>query len=199
MQINQVVEENTTNIEELQTEISAIIQNQNNYLDKLAYSFDGENLYLAYNDNSGTEITYWFKKCMANKLYTFYRVGYRNTETNIPSTNGISSGTDITYINSTASDNIGPFAMSQSWVGGNHHYPGENYSPNYLTAKTETYDVYIDNKQLQQGDSGICKYIEIQVNNTIFDPAYPPSEGDTILSTPLCTEFVTYTVIKNTI
>lgn len=173
----------------------------NNMRDVVAWECDANNLYCAYNDGNGIEYTYWFKKCMGNDLYTFYRVGYRSVSRQYPSTIDISTGTGITYINQTSSDNIGPMQMSNGyWVGGNHHYPDENSAdhPIYKTAKTDSVAIYIDNV-LKSSGSGYGRSIVVKVKNTIYDPSYPPQVGDTSLSTPLATESVTYNVIKNTI
>lgn len=167
----------------------------------MAWSCDANNFYCAYNDGNGIEYTYWFKRCMANNLYTFYKVGYRTVTRTLPSVAGISAGTGITYINETSSDNIGPMQMTSGyWVGGNHHYPDENSGQHtiYKTAQTDSVSIYIDNV-LKTSGGGYAKDITIEVVNTIFDPAYPPSEGDESLSTPLATESVKYVVVKNTI
>jgi len=167
----------------------------------MAWEIVGNNFYCAYNDGNGIEYTYWFKKCMANELYTFYKVGYRNVTRKLPSTNGISAGTDITYINETSSDNIGPIQLTSGyWIGGNHHYPDENGSQHtiYKTAHTDNVSIYIDNILAESG-KGYGKDIIIKVQNTLFNPAFPPSEGDTSLNTPIATEKLTYRVLKNTI
>lgn len=163
-----------------------------------AFSFDGNNLYVTYN-NGGVETCYWFKKCMANLLFTFFRVGYRLVTRDYPSTDGIRSQADITPINETGSDNIGPFRMGNDlWVGGNHKL--EVGEKEYLTAKTDSYKVYIDGKELSSSASGMAGSICIKVQNTLYDPAFIPSDPDaTILDTPLCTEYATYVINKNTI
>ena len=188
-------------IEEIEEEISelknTVYGNYGNIAVKL--SSDGKDLYAAYLMDDGTEMTYWFRKCMANQLFTFYRVGYRTVTRKYPSTNGIAEG-DTTIINATSSDNIGPLVMSNGgWVGGNHHYPEENVTPKYLTAQTDNYYCYADGKLLSAGDEVFCDTLTVRVVNTIFDPAIAPSEGDTILSTPLSTETAQYIIDKNTI
>ena len=159
---------------------------------KIAYKIDGENLYAAYNNN-GEEITYWFKKCMANNLYTFYKIGYRIVDRVYPSTDGIDMQTDIIPINSTASDNIGPLKMSNGgWVGGNYKLAIDDKS--YFTAVCNRFNISAN------GNNGLADSITIEVENTIFDPSIVPSDPQaTILSTPLCTEYVTYKIVKNTI
>lgn len=162
-----------------------------------AYSFDGSNLYVAYNKN-GVETTYWFKKCMANELFTFYRVGYRLTDRDFPITDGIAEETGITLINRTASDNIGPlFMVTGGLVGGNHVI--ENGDDTYKTAKTDSFKVYADGKELVANTKGYADSMSINVENTLYDPAILPSAGAMILTTPLCSEIVTYTINKRSI
>ncbi len=165
-----------------------------------AFKIDGENLYVAYNSD-GEEITYWFKKCMANNLYTFYRIGYRTVDRTYPSVEGVSTGAGITYINKTASDNIGPLIMSNGGaVGGNHHYPNETDEHLYLTAKTDSFSIYANGVEVPESAEGYAESILVKVKNTIYDPAIPPvNVDDTSLSTPLCEECVSYAIRKNTI
>ena len=69
----------------------------------------GENVYVSSQIDDHHEINYWFKKCMANDLFTFYRVS-------------VTSGTTgTTVVNEAYSDNIGPFEIrGGGWCGGNH-------------------------------------------------------------------------------
>ena len=178
-----------------------------NWLERYAYHYDGvENLYVAYNNGNGVETCYWFKKCMANHLYTFYRVGYRPVTRKYPSIENISNWSGITKINETDSDNIGPLNYTstageggEGFVGGNHRYPNESASTKYLTAVNNYYHIFVDNKQISDEDSGFAKYINVLVKNTIFDPGFTPEQGATSLSTPLCDEYVNYVICKNTI
>lgn len=169
------------------------------YSDKFAYSYDGvENLYAACIIGS-VEYLYWFKRCMSNNLYTFYRVGYRNVTRNIPSVNGI-TGNDVVMINETSSDNIGPFSMVPGgWVGGNHLYPTNTSSPNYKTAETTAFEILVDGGQITTSVEGYCESIVVNVHNIIYDPSVAPEVGDEILSTKLSDEYVSYAVRKNNI
>lgn len=185
--VNQIVAELEKNMEELQ--VIDFMQ--------LAYQKDDNNLFVAYNAGNGIEYTYWFRKCMANNLFTFYKVGYRPVTRNNPDASNISTDKTIVVINQTSSDNIGPLKMvngEYTWVGGNHTY-GENVK----TAKTDSVSVFVDGRLLGGNASGFCNKLCVRVQNTIFDPAIAPGEGATILPTPLCTESVTYIVNKNTI
>lgn len=158
-------------------------------------SDDGENLYIAYLEGA-METVYWFRKCMANNLFTFYRVGYRTVDRDYPDTAGINLESGIIYYNKTSSDNIGPLSMKNGdWTGGNHKYNNGTV----LTAENESHLCYADGKMLNAGDKLYCDCVKVEVVNKLYDPAIAPSEGDTILSTLLATETVLYSVKKNTI
>ena len=43
--------------------------------EEMRVKMTGEDLYISAKLDAGTDILYWFKKCMFNKLFTFYRVG----------------------------------------------------------------------------------------------------------------------------
>lgn len=161
-------------------------------------SSDGENLFIAYLEkNETTEFTFWFKKCMANNLFTFYKIGYRTVARTYPDTMGISSGLNIVSINETGSDNIGPIQTGNGgWTGGNHLYEGDGTTK---TAETISYDCYADGKLMGVGEKTYCKSVSVEVINTLYDPAIAPNVGDPILSTPLSTESVVYAIKNNTI
>ena len=42
---------------------------------KMRVKITGEDLYISAKLDAETDILYWFKKCMFNELFTFYRVG----------------------------------------------------------------------------------------------------------------------------
>lgn len=74
----------------------------------------GEDVYISSMIDDRHVINYWFKKCMANDLFTFYRVSITSDSTN----------TQI--VNETYSDNIGPFNILEGgWCGGNHLFLDE--------------------------------------------------------------------------
>jgi hypothetical protein len=159
-----------------------------------AYNLEKNNLYVAYIID-GAEFLFWFKKCMANELFTFYKVGYRTVERLLPSVEGINSDSNIIFFNITSSDNIGPFKMSNGgWTGGNHTYNGS-----IKTAKTESYSVFVDGKTLNEDAFGIGNNVCIHVTNIIYDPAIASVSSGGILSTVLCTESIVYTIVKNNI
>ena len=164
------------------------------YDDKYLYDCRQDLLRIVYNDGGGTEYLFEFKKCMANDLYTFYKVYYRLTERVYPVMPEVSNYEDFVLINSTSSDNIGPLNMRYgSWTGGNH------LSGNVKTAYCEDYSLYADNKIINSGDVGLAKSIVVVVHNIIYDPAVAAEEGASILSTKLCDEYVRYSVNRNTI
>ncbi len=72
---------------------------------------NGHDLYIASNDGNGTEMCIHFSYCMKNDLYTFARVGARNVSRTTSDPSGIASGTKITWLNVTTSDNIGPVGV----------------------------------------------------------------------------------------
>ena len=159
----------------------------------LAVKYDGENLYAAYIDGA-VEYCYWFKKCLANDLFSFYLVGYRATTRTVPSADGITES-GITQLNKASSDNIGPVSMSVGgYVGGNHLYNGT-----VKTAKTDSVAVFVDGRSISSGFLGYAKSLAIKVVNTVYDPSVAPAAGAEILTTPLYTEFVDYRVEKNNI
>ena len=172
-----------------------------NVLGCYAYQMEDENLYVAYNDGAGVEYTYWFKKCMANNLYTFYRVGYRAVDRNYPSAKGIDSDAKIIYFNKTSSDNIGPVLMFfGGWVGGNHLVKNPINEQQILSARNNAFVIYIDGQKVEDNCAGMASTVKVDVENTIFDPGIPPTTADVeCLSVPLYKEYVTYTICCNSI
>lgn len=162
-------------------------------------SSDGENLFAASNNNH-LEYVYWFKKCMNNDLYTFYRVGYRVVDRKVPSTENITTDSNIVIINQTDSDNISPVKWVNGGFAGGNHLWNENYGADSVkTAKTNSYNIYADGEKLVAGEKTLCKALEIVVENTIYDPSETPVEGQTILTIPASIETVKYVVQNNTI
>ena len=81
----------------------------------------GENLYIAAKMDGERDIVYWFKRCMFNELYTFYRVGIVRNTASEPIRDP--SREPEIELNLAFSDNIGPFAVSgYGWCGANHSY-----------------------------------------------------------------------------
>ncbi|MBO7609351.1 MAG: hypothetical protein J6S96_04025 [Muribaculaceae bacterium] len=170
--------------------------------------FDGTNLFIAANDGMGTEMCYWFKECMNNQLFTFFRVGERQVERNYSDINGIPNSSEITWLNSTGSDNIGPVAIQgyNDFVGGNHRWrkPNANGSlgpyTTIRTANCNSYSVDIDGQPLSLGVITYGEQICASVNNTLFDPLVEPQDSTaTVLDSPLINEDIIYTIIGNSI
>ena len=168
--------------------------------DRLAVTLDinGEDLYIAYLDFDNIEYVYWFKKCMFNELYTFYRVGYRQTDRNKPSTEGIKTLDGIVLINKTDSDNIGPVSFKEGgWVGGNHSYLNDGITK---TARCDSYSIFLSsNREINAGETIITNRVMIKVVNTLFNPAIAPTDGSDTLSVPIANEIVNYLVSNNNI
>lgn len=170
---------------------------------KTCVKFDenGEDLYIAYLGDNSHEYCYHFKKCMANELYTFHRVGYRIVARQYADTENIPNWNGIVTMNYAGSDNIGPIAMvTGGWVGGNHHYPDEDAAAHniYKTAKTDSFTITVDGLMISPGEKRFAENIIVNVINTIFDPIGVPESGD-ILTIPLSTESVQYRIKGNSI
>lgn len=165
----------------------------------LNVSVEGEELYVAAKVDRNTDIVYHFKKCMFNDLYTFYEVGFSNNSDIKPNAGNRGS---LTIVNSAEySDNIGPMGIvsggeSKGFVGGNHSY---QESGAVRTAKNNSFAIYSNGKELQDGDKLFTDNVEIRVENTIFNPAITPAEGASILTSPLCIESVVYKILGNSI
>lgn len=115
---------------------------------QISYSNDGILTYKETTESGDIEII--FKKCMTNKLFTFYQV-YLNKK----------------LVNSAAtSDNIGPFNAGGAWMGGNHNTPQGGPKP---SANTVSIDVYFDGKELKEGETAnYVSVLKIDVKNEIF-------------------------------
>lgn len=160
--------------------LSAYSQNELSMIRKT-----GENVYISSKMDEHYEINYWFRKCMANELFTFYRVS-------IASNHG-----DKILVNEACSDNIGPFDIRNGgWCGGNHLY---------LDGKTKTAGTF-STKLVADGQSissdTILKActIKMEVKNYIFNPLSAEKKDNSIYFTDtLCIEKVIYTINKNCI
>ena len=78
------------------------------YSEAMYVKRQGGDLYISAKLDGRTDITYWFRRCMFNELYTFYRVGITRNRAALPSTQP--EAEPAVLLNSTYSDNIGPFA-----------------------------------------------------------------------------------------
>lgn len=114
------------------------------------------------------DVEFVFQKCMANKLFTFYNVSLNGKLVN----------------SSQYSDNIGPFATPNGWMGGNHDYNGA------ASARTDSYNVYIDGELVRRDVTNRpCDVMTIEVVNSLY----------TTSNVLFATEYMTYIVSGNTI
>lgn len=164
--------------------------------EKMYVKRKGDDLYISAKMSANTDILYWFKRCMFNELYTFYRVGtifnrepepilYPETEPQ-------------TVLNRAFSDNIGPFAIAGcGWCGGNHKYAERTAR----TAYNKSYAIFVDGKKLEGDTEGWASKIVVEVENVILDPSrpYTGAGGVEELRDPLCHEFAVYDICRNNI
>lgn len=145
----------------------------------------GENVYVSSRIDKTHEINYWFKRCMANNLFTFYSVSIINAS-------------DMnTVVNEALSDNIGPFdILNGGWCGGNHLFSDGKTK----TAETFSVKLYADGRSISSDTTLKAHTVKIEVKNHIFNPL-SAREKDTKVYFPdtLCVEKVIYTVNNNSI
>lgn len=198
-----------------QTTASTAISNSNNQsivtnsMPLLSVQYNGSDLLIASNDGSGTEMCYWFKKCMKNELFTFYCVGYRRVTRKNSSTYAIMSDKSIIWLNKTESDNIGPVGVEGygDFVGGNHRWKtadangnkGKGAYTDVRTAHCNSVIVTADDEQLKSSREITCHYIKVNVDNTLFNPLVEPKRNAKTLTSPLITENIEYLIIGNSI
>jgi hypothetical protein len=163
--------------------------------DKMVVRKAGEDLFISAKMDKTTDIVYWFKKCMFNKLYTFYRVSIISNQFDQP--NDVFDKAAGTTLNSTFSDNIGPFCISgHGWCGGNHPY----VDGKTLTAYNLSYSIIVNGKEFTEDTSVTSNDVEIKVVNAIMNPAKPQViDNVTTLKDTLCTEYVDYHIYNNNI
>lgn len=167
------------------------------FLSLSAYSQDGwntikkigENVYISSVIDESHEINYWFKKCMANDLFTFYRVS-------VVSRSGADSHESI-VVNEAVSDNIGPFEIHKGgWCGGNHLYSDGKTR----TAETFSVHCYADGQSLSTDTVLHARTFTIEVKNYIFNPLSATiKELQTRFTDTLCIEKVVYSINGNSI
>lgn len=130
---------------------------------KMVVSVRGENCFISSGINDSTSLLFWFKKCMANELYTFYEVALTKVITAVPSEELINNSL---LVNQAFSDNIGPFLVEGvGWCGGNH--TDENGG---RTATTDSFSISVDGHALA-GDTVAFDVgkVNIDVTNVILD------------------------------
>ena len=162
---------------------------------KMRVKITGEDLYISAKLDAETDILYWFKKCMFNELFTFYRVG--TIANSMPAPTTLPDTSPASVLNLADSDNIGPFNITgYGWCGGNHPYLDEVTR----TARNVGYHIYVDGKEIKEDMSALTKEIKITVTNEIMNPSKADtSSGKTLLNDVLCIETVSYSVYRNNI
>lgn len=162
---------------------------------KMRVKITGEDLYISAKLDAETDILYWFKKCMFNELFTFYRVG--TIANSMPAPTTLPDTSPASVLNLAYSDNIGPFNITgYGWCGGNHPYLDEVTR----TARNIGYHIYVDGKEIKEDMSALTKEIKITVTNEIMNPSKADtSSGKTLLNDVLCIETVSYSVYRNNI
>lgn len=162
---------------------------------KMRVKITGEDLYISAKLDTETDILYWFKKCMFNELFTFYRVG--TIANSMPAPTTLPDTSPASVLNLAYSDNIGPFNITgYGWCGGNHPYLDEVTR----TARNVGYHIYVDGKEIKEDMSALTKEIKITVTNEIMNPSKADtSSGKTLLNDVLCIETVSYSVYRNNI
>lgn len=155
----------------------------------------GDDLYISAKVDSRTDIVYWFKRCMFNELYTFYRVGLVGNTSLSPTT--APDAEPATELNRAYSDNIGPLNVTGGgWCGGNHKFREKLGR----TAYNESYAVRVDGWKVESDMAAYADRVTITVENVILDPTRPTSvAGTEELRQPLCRESVHYDVFRNNI
>lgn len=145
----------------------------------------GENVCISSSIDVNHEINYWFKRCMANDLFTFYRVSI-----------GSRSGNRI-VVNEASSDNIGPFEIRKGrWCGGNHLYSDGKTR----TAKTFSAECFADGHLLSSDTTLHAQTITIEIKNYIFNPlSASMKEHQVCFTDTLCIEKVVYSINSNSI
>ena len=162
---------------------------------KMRVKITGEDLYISAKLDAETDILYWFKKCMFNELFTFYRVG--TIANSMPAPTTLPDTSPASVLNLAYSDNIGPFNITgYGWCGGNHPYLDEVTR----TARNVGYHIYVDGKEIKEDMSALTKEIKITLTNEIMNPSKADtSSGKTLLNDVLCIGTVSYSVYRNNI
>ena len=166
------------------------------YSEAMYVKRQGGDLYISAKLDGRTDITYWFRRCMFNELYTFYRVGITRNRAALPSTQP--EAEPAVLLNSTYSDNIGPFAIPGcGWCGGNHKYRERTAR----TARSEGYTLLADGNRIEGDTTLWANRVTVEAENVILDPTRPyrNAAGGEELRDTLCRESVTYTVRRNNI
>lgn len=155
----------------------------------------GGDIFISSKMDNETDILYWFKRCMFNDIFTFYRVGMLHNNGVLPVSNP--DTVPDTVLNLTVSDNIGPFDIeSGGWCGGNHAYTDGTSR----TAATESVYILADGVEINNDTVAYACDIKIKVRNYILNPVSAEQDrGVTSFGDTLCEEKVEYNVRRNNI
>ena len=115
----------------------------------------------------GDKIEISFCKCMANELYTFHNVKLNDNEVN----------------SAKYSDNIGPFLVNGTWIGGNHTLGDTK------TARTTNHLIKVDGEIMSENFTTTGQVLSIEVENELI---YKDGEK-------FATETISYNVSGNSI
>lgn len=167
------------------------------YSEMMYVKRQGDDLYISAKMDASTDILYWFKRCLFNEVYTFYRVGTLPNTDRTPTTRPESEPAEV--LNLAYSDNIGPFNIQGGgWCGANHKYMERTAR----TAYNKSFSVTVDGQPLE-GDKAVWSRqgITIEAENVILDPTHPYKNADNEeeLRDELCHEFATYRIFRNNI
>ncbi len=164
--------------------------------DRMFVKLQGEDLYITAKLDPQNDIIYLFRRCMFNRLYTFYRVSSIPNSDPEPTTNPETAPQLL--LNRAYSDNIGPFNIAgHGWCGANHKYL-ERTAP---TACNEGFTIRVDNRELRGDTRMWARSVIVTSENTILDPTRPGTDpaGREELRDKLCHETATYHIFRNSI
>lgn len=155
----------------------------------------GDNIFISSKMDDRTDILYWFKKCMFNDIFTFYRVGMTSNDSVLPVPNP-DSRPDV-LLNIAVSDNIGPFDIETGgWCGGNHPFTDGTSK----TGGTKSVSVFVDGMEINNDTVAYAVDIRIEVENYILNPVSAVlTRNITVFPDTLCVEKARYIVCKNNI
>lgn len=133
------------------------------FASEMFVKISGEDCYISAKMDEETDILYWFRRCMANELYTFYRVGVLENKGSEPTDKPDIEPEKI--LNLAESDNIGPFLIKDyGWCGGNHTDPEGR-----KTAFCSGWKIFVDGKEAASDTLCRASKVEIDVVNVLRD------------------------------
>lgn len=166
------------------------------YSERMYVKRQGDDLYISAKMDRRTDIVYWFKRCMFNELYTFYRVGITPNNDAVPTMRPEADPRVV--LNLAYSDNIGPFGVAgRGWCGANHKFMERTAR----TAYNESYAIYVDGKRTDGDIAAWADDVMVEAVNVLLDPRrpYKDAAGAEELRDALCRETVTYRIRRNNI